>query len=172
MLRDRVKLNSDRRHWSLEASQCIQRLAAILPIVLRCPNLYGYTGRLIKGKPAKLSPFSWTNELWRHRTLYVGFSLSWPVNRLCGYLFNRFYRLEIHSLMVDIFDPACELLPPGTKEIYLCTVLLPLYTIPSLWPPPPSPPFSTKMYSIYSQVCGWQIQNLQNCFTTPNKNDQ
>jgi hypothetical protein len=27
----------------------------------------------------------------------------------------------IHSL-VDIFDPACELLPPWTKELYLCTV--------------------------------------------------
>ncbi len=49
---------------------------------------------------------AWTNELQRHQTLYVGFSLSWPVNRLCGILFNRFYRLEIHSLMVDIFDPS------------------------------------------------------------------
>ncbi len=27
----------------------------------------------------------------------------------------------IHS-MVGIFDPACELLPPWTKELYLCTV--------------------------------------------------
>jgi hypothetical protein len=27
----------------------------------------------------------------------------------------------IHSL-VGIFDPACELLPPWTKELYLCTV--------------------------------------------------
>ncbi len=25
------------------------------------------------------------------------------------HVFNRFYRLEIHSLMVGIFDPACEL---------------------------------------------------------------
>jgi hypothetical protein len=24
--------------------------------------------------------------------------------------------------MVGIFDPACELLPPWTKELYLCTV--------------------------------------------------
>jgi hypothetical protein len=27
-----------------------------------------------------------------------------------------------HSLMVGIFDSACELLPPWTKELYLCTV--------------------------------------------------
>jgi hypothetical protein len=27
----------------------------------------------------------------------------------------------IHSL-VGIFDPACELLPPWTKELYSCTV--------------------------------------------------
>ncbi len=25
-------------------------------------------------------------------------------------MFNRFYRQEIHSVMVGIFDPACELL--------------------------------------------------------------
>ncbi len=29
----------------------------------------------------------------------------------------------IHSL-VGIFDPACKLLPPWTKELYLCTVTL------------------------------------------------
>jgi hypothetical protein len=41
----------------------------------------------------------------------VGFSLNLPVIGLCGVVFNRFYRLDIHSLMVGIFDPACELLP-------------------------------------------------------------
>ncbi len=41
----------------------------------------------------------------------------WPVDGLCGIVFNRLYRLEIHSLMGDIFDPACELLPPWTKEL-------------------------------------------------------
>jgi hypothetical protein len=40
----------------------------------------------------------------------------------------------IHSL-VGIFDPACELLPPWTKELYLCTVA----PLSSLWPPPPLP---------------------------------
>ncbi len=59
------------------------------------------------------------------------------LNRLCGILFNRFYRLEIHSLMVCIFDPACQLLPPWTKELYgTCCPS----TVPSLWPPPPGPP--------------------------------
>jgi hypothetical protein len=37
--------------------------------------------------------------------------------------------------MVGIFDPACKLLPPWTKELYLCTVA----PLPSLRPPPPSP---------------------------------
>jgi hypothetical protein len=37
--------------------------------------------------------------------------------------------------MVGIFDPACELLPPWTKELYLCTVT----PLASLWPHPPLP---------------------------------
>jgi hypothetical protein len=63
-------------------------------------------------------------------------------------MFNRFYRLEIHSLMVCIFDPAYELLPPSKKELYFTCVLLPLYCTFSLtsFPLPPFP-----MYSIYRQ---------------------
>ncbi len=41
-----------------------------------------------------------------------------------------FYRLEIHSLIVGIFDPACELLPSWTKE--LNCVLLPLNLLSDL----------------------------------------
>jgi hypothetical protein len=77
-------------------------------------------------------------------------------------VFNRFYRLDIHSLMVGIFDPVCEMLPPWKKELYLCTVcgcgggvlncvvdhILQFYTL-----------FLNR-------------SNLQYCFTTPNKNDQ
>ncbi len=70
---------------------------------------------------------------------YVGFSLSRLVNRLCG-MFNRFYRLEIHSHIVGIFGPACGLLPSWTKELYLCTVA----RLHSLWPPLPFPPSQTK----------------------------
>jgi hypothetical protein len=81
----------------------------------------------------------------------------------------------------------------GTIQ-YLCTVA-PLILLSDLLPLPP--PLPNVLYSIYRPcvtVCGgggWgvemycvpysegvldsvsdQIQNLQNCFTTPNKNDQ
>jgi hypothetical protein len=98
----------------------------------------------------------------------------------------------IHSV-VCIFEPACELLPPWTKELYLCTVAPLLYLLSDLLPPPPF-----LIYSICRQcvtvggMWGWgdvelccrpysagvlhsvsdQIQNLQNCYTTPNRNDQ
>jgi hypothetical protein len=94
----------------------------------------------------------------------------------------------IHSV-VCIFDPGCELLPPWTKEQYLCTVLLPLYCAFSLT----SPPLPKLKCTVYTDsVCDWggggivelccrpysavvfhsvsgQIQNLQYCYTTPNK---
>jgi hypothetical protein len=54
----------------------------------------------------------------------------------------------IHSL-VGIFDPACELLPPWTKELYLCTVA----PLSSLWPPPPSPHSQTKCTVYTDSVC-------------------
>jgi hypothetical protein len=49
----------------------------------------------------------------------------------------------IHSV-VCIFDPACELLPPWTKELYLCTVASLLYLLSDLIPP-------FLMYSIWRQ---------------------
>ena len=50
--------------------------------------------------------------------------------------------------MIGIFDPACELLPPWTKELYLCTVA----PMPSVSPPTPFP----KQNVQYIQtVCGW-----------------
>jgi hypothetical protein len=60
--------------------------------------------------------------------------------------------------MVDIFDPACELLSPWRKEIYLCTVAPPQYLLSDLLPP-----FSKKMYSIYRQLCGWAGGGVLNC---------
>jgi hypothetical protein len=101
-------------------------------------------------------------------------------------LLNKFYRLEIHSLMVCIFNPACELLAPWAKGLYGTCVLLPLYCTFSLTssPLPPFPMYST-VYRQWVTVgrgvyCGPysagvlhsvsdHIQNLQNCFTTPNK---
>ncbi len=50
-----------------------------------------------------------------------------PVNELCDMCFNRFYRLDIHSLMVGIFDPACELLP----LVYGCPSTFSLTSPPS-----------------------------------------
>jgi hypothetical protein len=75
--------------------------------------------------------------------------------------------------------------------LYLCTVAPLLYLLSDLLPPPPPPMQCTVVY-IYKQCvtvgdvemyCGPysagvlhsvsdQIQNLLNCFTTPNKNDQ
>ncbi len=43
----------------------------------------------------------------------------------------------MHSLMVGIFDPVCELLPPWMRN-YTC-VLLPFYLLSDLLPPPPLP---------------------------------
>ncbi len=78
---------------------------------------------------------------------------NWPVN---GLVFNRFNRLELHSLMVGIFDPACELLPPWTKELYLCTVA----PLPSFWPPPPS---QTKCTVYTDSVWLWGGGVVLNC---------
>jgi hypothetical protein len=85
--------------------------------------------------------------------------------------------------MVCIFDPACELLPPWTKELYLCTVVPLLYLLSDLLHPLPNVQYiqtvcdwgggGIEMYcGPYSAGVSDQIQNLQNCFTTPNKNDQ
>ena len=51
----------------------------------------------------------------------------------------------IHSL-VGIFDPACELLPPWTKELYLCTVA----PLSSLWPSPPLPKLNVQFIQTVS----------------------
>ncbi len=64
------------------------------------------------------------------------FSLVTTFNRLCGILINRFYRLEIHSLMVCIFGQFvnCCPLEEGTK-LYLCTVAPLLYLLSDILPP-------------------------------------
>jgi hypothetical protein len=61
----------------------------------------------------------------------------------------------IHSL-VGIFDPACELLPPWTKELYLCTVA----PLSSLWPPPPLPKLNVlfiQTVSVWGGGGGWGL---------------
>ncbi len=57
----------------------------------------------------------------------------------------------IHSV-VYIFDPACELLPPldeGTILVFCCPS-----TVPSLWPPPPSPPSQCTVHICRQCVTG------------------
>ncbi len=54
--------------------------------------------------------------------------------------------------MADIFDPACEQLPPWTKELYYNCTLLPLYLLSGL-PPPPSPLPKVNIQYIQT-VCG------------------
>ncbi len=90
----------------------------------------------------------------------------------------------IHSL-VGIFDPACELLTPWTKELYFCNVA----PLSSLWPPPPLPKLNVLfIQTVCVRVGGGglivlcrpysagilhsvsdQMQNLPNYFTTSNK---
>jgi hypothetical protein len=52
--------------------------------------------------------------------------------------------------MVDIFDPACELLPLWTKEIYLCTVAPLQYLLSDLLPPPTP---SQRKCTLYTDCC-------------------
>ncbi len=91
--------------------------------------------------------------------------------------------------MVGIFNPFCELVIPTDEGIILVyCILLPLYLLSGL-PPLPSQTKSTvcmytdsvwggggvelccRPYSCAVSVID-QIQNLQNCFIAPNKNDQ
>ncbi len=99
--------------------------------------------------------------------------------------------------MVSIFDPACELLPPWTKELYMCTVctrpVAPLlYLLCDLLPPSHLPNVqyiqtvcdcggegvgSVEMYcgpysaGVLHSVSD-QIQNLQKLLHHPKQNDQ
>ncbi len=61
---------------------------------------------------------------------YVGFSFSWPVNRICGIIFNRFIDWRyIHSWFV--FSIQLVNCCPHGRRNYTC-VLLPLYCTLSL----------------------------------------
>ena len=66
----------------------------------------------------------------------------------------------IHSwFVVCIFHPACELLAPWKKELYLTCVLLPLYCIFSLTSSPLS---RFPMYSILYTVCDyWGVGGVE-----------
>jgi hypothetical protein len=65
--------------------------------------------------------------------------------------------------MVCIFDPACELLSPWTKELYLCTVALLLNLLYDLLPS--SPPSQTKC-TVYTDIASlWGGVGWGECWT-------
>ncbi len=83
--------------------------------------------------------------------------------------------------MAGIFDPACELLPPRTKELYLCSVA-PLPVAPLL--PPPFSKLNVQCVAVgggFVELCcrpysagvlhsvSDQIQNLQIASPPPTK---
>jgi hypothetical protein len=70
--------------------------------------------------------------------------------------FNRFYRLEIHSLMVGIFDQLVKCCPLGRRN-YTCVLL------PSTFSLTFSPPFPSKMYSIYRQCVAVGVGGVELC---------
>ncbi len=72
--------------------------------------------------------------------LFFKIDLLTDIAALCLTDFIDWY---IHSL-VGIFDPACELLPPWTKDLYLYTVA----PLSSLWPPPPLPQLNVQFDSV------------------------
>ncbi len=122
------------------------------------------------------------------------FLQNWPVNGLCGIVFNRFYREEIHTQGL-YFRPSLWTVATMDEGTILVSCCPSTFSLTS--PPPPIPPSQTKCTvftdSLWLWGCGEggvelcckpfsagvlhsvsdQIQqNLQNCFTTPNKNDQ
>ncbi len=62
--------------------------------------------------------------------------------------------------MVDIFYPACELLPPLSKEIYLCTVAPLQYLLSDLLAPPPLSQRKCTVYTHYTDSC---VAGVLNC---------
>ncbi len=112
------------------------------------------------------------------------FLQNWPVNGLCGIVFNRFYRLEILFTHGCYFWPSLGTVAPmdeGTILVYCCPSTFFLTSSPL-----------PKLYVQYIQiVCGCggggvelccrpysagvshsvsdQIQNLKYCFSTLNK---
>ncbi len=77
---------------------------------------------------------------------------NFTVNRLCGILFNRFYRLEISWLvfLIQLVNYCC----PNGRGKYIC-VLLPLYSTFSLTSSPVPPPSSQRKCTVYTDSV-WQ----------------
>jgi hypothetical protein len=152
------------------------------------PFALAYEIELLDYKPFPISLFSVVERLHCKRPipicrLFFKIDLLTYIAALC--LTDFIDWRYIHSL-AGIFDPACELLPPWTKELNLCTVA----PLSSLWLPPPLPKLNVLFIQTVSvwrgEGGGWivlcrsystgilhsvsdQMQNLPNYFTTPNK---
>jgi hypothetical protein len=74
------------------------------------------------------------------------------------HVLNRLNRLEIQSIMFGIFDPAGELLPPWTKEPYLCTDA----PLTSLWHPPLAT-YQSKCILYTDRVWRWGKGGVELC---------
>ena len=105
---------------------------------------------------------AWTNELYKDTKPYMSAFLSVDMlTDFAAFCLTDFIDWRyIHSWLVCIFDPACELLPPWKKELYFTCVLLPLYCTISLtsFPLPPLP----NVQNITQAVCdcgggGWGV---------------
>jgi hypothetical protein len=90
-------------------------------------------------------------------------------NPKCQLFFKIDLLPDFAADFVDTFTHGCvfsiqlvNCCPHGRRN-YTC-VLLPLYLLSDLPPPPLT---KVNVHSVSDQ-----IQNLQNCYTTPNKNDQ
>jgi len=91
----------------------------------------------------------WDSSFWRmnykdtkpYMSAFLKINLFTDFAALC---LTDFIDWRYTHSVVCIFDPPCELLPPWTKELYMCTVA-PM--VPSLWPPPPSSPSQCTVYA-------------------------
>ncbi len=78
-------------------------------------------------------------------TLHVGFSISWPVNRICGSLTDFIDWRYIHSWFV--FSTQLVNCCPHGRRNYMVLVYCCHSTVPFLWPPPLSPPSKCSVYT-------------------------
>ncbi len=115
------------------------------------PMLLFYIPRCRKTFPA------WRNVIYQHGRgkKCSGTNRVFSHSQNCNFPEESFvlstFCNSVHSLMVCIFDPACELLPPWRKELYLCTVAPLLYLLSDLLPPPP--PLSQCTVQYMGTVC-------------------
>ncbi len=76
------------------------------------------------------------------------FLKNWPVNGICGIVFNRFYRLEIHSLISWNFRPSLwtvAAMEEGTILVYCCPSIFSLTSL------------TRKLKAVKELYLGWKL---------------